>query len=231
MIYEYDFLNSNQLRQLVSIFDSGKYVDGARTGPKEKHIKDNTQQEDTELNKMMNASIHKIMRESIVSDLHPINRVSPCYQLKYGVGQHYADHVDYWNMWGNRTDYTAVITLNDDFEGGEHFIKIGSETIERKLEAGRILIYPSDYIHGVRPVTKGVRKCVTFWMESSIPDPTMRYYITEMNKVHVKLIEHFELTQFEGGNDIFGIKTNRDIITALDHVVCGITKRSLHLRN
>tara|TARA_B100000427_G_scaffold11171_1_gene9307 strand:- start:514 stop:1179 length:666 start_codon:yes stop_codon:yes gene_type:complete len=221
MIYEYDFLNSNQIRQLVSLFDSGRFVDGARTGPKDKRVKDNTQQEDTELNKMMNASIHKFMRESIVSDLHPINRVSPCYQLKYEEGQHYDDHVDYWNMWGNRTDYTAVITLNDDFEGGEHYIKIGTETIERKLEAGKILIYPSDYVHGVRPVTSGVRKCVTFWIESSIPDPTMRYYITEMNKLHLKLIERFEESEYE----------DREILTALDHVVCGITKRSLMMRN
>ena len=35
MIYEYDFLDRNQLRQMLSVFDSGKYVDGARTGPKE----------------------------------------------------------------------------------------------------------------------------------------------------------------------------------------------------
>tara|TARA_B100001996_G_scaffold255870_1_gene198841 strand:+ start:198 stop:869 length:672 start_codon:yes stop_codon:yes gene_type:complete len=223
MIYEYDFLNSNQIRQLVSIFDSGRFVDGAITGPKDKRVKDNTQQEDTELNKMMNASIHKFMRESIVSTLHPINRVSPCYQLKYEEGQHYADHVDYWNMWGNRTDYTAVVTLNDDFEGGEHYIKIGTETIERKLEAGKILIYPSDYVHGVRPVTSGVRKCVTFWIESSIPDPTMRYYITEMNKLHIKLVEHFEESETED--------ENRDILTTLDHVVCGLTKRSIQLRN
>ena len=231
MIYEYDFLNSNQLRQLVSIFDSGRYVDGAKTGPKEKHIKDNTQQEDPELNKMMNASIAKFLRNSVISDLHPLNKVSPCLMLKYEEGQHYAEHVDYWKMNGIRTDYTAVITLNNDFEGGEHFIKIGSETIERKLEAGRILFYPSDYIHGVRPVTSGVRKCVTFWMESSIPDPAMRYYITELNKVHGKLIEHFELTEFEGGDGGFGIKTNRDIINALNQVVCGITKRSTLMRN
>ena len=48
--------------------------------------------------------------------------------------------------------------------GGEHFIKIGTETIERKLEPGKILIYQSDFVHGVRPVTNGVRKCVTFWL-------------------------------------------------------------------
>ena len=223
MIYEYDFLNSNQLRQLVSIFDSGRFVDGAKTGPKEKHIKDNKQQDDPELNKMMNTSIAKFMRNSLVSNIHPLNKVSPVLMLKYEEGQHYAEHVDYWNMYGIRTDYTAVILLNDDFEGGEHFIKIGEETIERKPEAGRILFYPSEHVHGVRPVTSGVRKCVTFWIESSIPDPTMRYYITEMNKLHIKLVEHFEESETED--------ENRDILTTLDHVVCGLTKRSIQLRN
>ena len=216
MIYEYDFFDYNQLRQILSLFDAGKFVDGARTGPKEKDIKDNTQQEDIELNKMANTAIAKIMRESPISDLHPFNKLSPCYMLKYEVGQHYADHVDYWNMWGNRTDYTAVINLNEDYEGGEHFLKIGTETIERKLEAGKILIYPSDYIHGVRPITSGVRKCLTFWLESSIPDPTMRYYITEFNKLLYKIQEQ---------------DVDRETLLLLDHVRCGIIKRAVQMRN
>ena len=224
MIYEYDFLDTNQLRQVVSIFDAGKFVDGAATGPKDKHVKDNTQQDDVELNKMVNSAIHKIMLNSVISDLHPLNKVSPVYMLKYEEGQHYADHVDYWNMWGNRTDYTAVITLNDDFEGGEHFIKIGTETIERKIEPGRILIYPSDYVHGVKPVTSGVRKCVTFWMESSIPDPTMRFYITELNKLFLKINE-----QDSEGNLISNV--DRETLLLLDHVRCGIIKHCIQLRN
>ena len=176
MIYEYDFFDSNQLKQILSLFNSGKFVDGARTGSKDKFVKDNTQQIDIDLNKMANTAITKILRESPIYHLHPLNKVSPCYMLKYELGQHYADHVDYWEMWGSRTDYTAVITLNDDYEGGEHFIKIGPETIEKRLEPGKMLLYQSDFVHGVRPVTNGVRKCVTFWLESAIPDPTTRYY-------------------------------------------------------
>ena len=42
MIYEYDFFDSNQLKQILSLFNSGKFVDGARTGSKDKFIKDNT---------------------------------------------------------------------------------------------------------------------------------------------------------------------------------------------
>ena len=216
MIYEYDFFDSNQLKQILSLFNSGKFVDGARTGSKDKFIKDNTQQADIELNKMANAAIAKVIKESPISDLHPLNKCSPCYMLKYEEGQHYADHVDYWNMWGNRTDYTAVITLNEDYEGGEHFIKIGTETIERRLEAGRILIYPSDYIHGVRPVTSGVRKCLTLWLEISVPDPTMRFYITELNKLFYRIHEQ-------------GV--DRETLLLLDHVRCGIIKRSVQMRN
>ena len=59
MLYEYDFLDKNQLRQILSLFDAGKFVDGAITGTKEKEIKDNTQQEDIELNKMANAALGK----------------------------------------------------------------------------------------------------------------------------------------------------------------------------
>ena len=68
MIYEYDFFDSNQLRQVLSLFDAGKYVDGAITGPKEKEYKDNTQQEDIELNKMVNSAIAKVIGESHISN-------------------------------------------------------------------------------------------------------------------------------------------------------------------
>ena len=142
--------------------------------------------------------------------------------LKYEVGQHYAGHVDYWEMWGSRTDYTAVITLNDDYEGGEHFIEIGPETIEKKLKPGRILIYQSDFVHGVRPVTDGVRKCVTFWLQSAIPDPTMRYYITELNKIYDDI---HDMAKRAGRNE-----EDQQTLLTLDLVRCGIVKRSIEMR-
>jgi PKHD-type hydroxylase len=120
--------------------------------------------------------------------------------LKYEEGNHYADHSDFFEMWGTRTDYTVVVNLNDDYEGGEHFIKIGSERIERKLEPGKALVYPTEFLHGVNPITKGIRKCLTFWMESSIVDPTMRYYLVELNKLYHKIegsMEREDLVNFD----------------------------------
>ena len=82
MIYEYDFFDRNQLRQILSIFDAGKFVDGAISGSKDKFVKDNTQQEDIELNKMANSAIAKVIKESHIYHLHPLNKISPCYHVK-----------------------------------------------------------------------------------------------------------------------------------------------------
>ena len=81
MIHEYDFLDSNQLRQMISLFDAGKFVDGAKSGPKDKEVKDNTQQDDIEINKMVNTGIAKIMRSSEMCKEIPLNKCSPCFML------------------------------------------------------------------------------------------------------------------------------------------------------
>ena len=96
MIHEYDFLDSNQLRQMISLFDAGKFVDGAKSGPKDKKVKDNTQQDDIEINKMVNTGIAKIMRTSKMCKEIPLNKCSPCLMLKYEEGQHYYDHSDFF---------------------------------------------------------------------------------------------------------------------------------------
>ena len=85
-----------------------------------------------------------------------------------------------------------------------------------------MLLYQSDFIHGVRPVTNGVRKCVTFWLESAIPDPTMRYYITEMNKLYNNLHDTV-------ATGTFTPEDNYETLMMLDHVRCGIIKRSIQL--
>ena len=215
MIHEYDFLDSNQLRQMISLFDAGKFVDGAKSGPKDKEVKDNTQQDDIEINKMVNTGIAKIMRASKMCKEIPLNKCSPCLMLKYEEGQHYYDHSDFFEMNGCRTDYTAVINLNDDFEGGEHYINIGTEVIEKKPAAGRMLVYPTEFIHGVRPITSGVRKCITFWIESSVSDPFMREYILGLNRVYNKIHD-----QLDG-----------ETLRELDLVRMGIIRRSSIFRN
>lgn len=213
--YEFDFLDRNQLRQMLSLFDAGKFVDGAISGPKDKEVKNNHQQEDIDINKMVNSGIAKILRESTVTDIHILNKASPCMLLRYGEGQHYSDHVDAFDMWACRTDFTCVINLNDDYEGGEHYIKFGDNVVESKLEPGKLLMYPTEYIHGVRPVTHGVRKCITFWCESSIHDQVMRYYLADLNEFYYNICDNL----------------TREDTVKLDHIRMGLIRRSSVLRN
>ena len=163
MIYEYDFLDKNRLRQMMSLFDSGKFIDGAATGPKEKHVKDNTQQDDIEINKIVNQSITKILRQTELFRMHPLNKCSPCFLLKYEEGQHYDDHTDYYEVWGCRTDYTVVITLNDDYEGGS--MAFFNEEVQIRAGAGSVILFPANFMypHQIMDVTEGTRYSIVTW--------------------------------------------------------------------
>jgi len=61
---------------------------------------------------------------------------------------------------------SLTLLLNDDFEGGEFMINLGSENKARHIPCpkGRTIMFPSFMIHSVKPVTKGVRKSVVIWV-------------------------------------------------------------------
>ena len=67
-------------------------------------------------------------------------------------------HVDY-NEDNNYLEYTIVVYLNDDYEGGELYFN--EFDIKLKPKAGSIVMYPSTfpYTHESLEVLKG-RKCL-----------------------------------------------------------------------
>ena len=89
--------------------------------------------------------------------------------LRYGIGGHYAPHIDGRSIWvapnGDKIwrrstdrDLSIVLFLNDgngkDFDGGNFmFPELG---IEVPPKAGTLVCFPSDqnFLHGVSPVTK-----------------------------------------------------------------------------
>lgn len=73
-----------------------------------------------------------------------------------GAGIHVDNHQYYEDL-----TYSAVLYMNDDFEGGETiFPKLG---IERKPQKGSAIIFPSHLEHGVNLVTKGKRYTMNVW--------------------------------------------------------------------
>jgi predicted 2-oxoglutarate/Fe(II)-dependent dioxygenase YbiX len=86
--------------------------------------------------------------------------------LKYDVDGHYHAHVDTFINPGDAEcrKLTVLMFLNDDFEGGKLFIQNGHQKIYPPQNAGTCLVFPSFMLHGVEPVTKGIRRSIVTWL-------------------------------------------------------------------
>ncbi len=92
-----------------------------------------------------------------------INRYTPEFP-------HYGAHVDgAVRVRGDgervRTDLSCTVFLNDpeDYEGGELVMQDVGVSHRFKLPAGHAVLYPSDTLHEVTPVTCGERLACFFW--------------------------------------------------------------------
>jgi len=85
--------------------------------------------------------------------------------LMYEPDGHYNSHVDTFHAHSNETrKLTALAFLNDDFEGGQFYINANGNLYYPPQQAGTVLVFPSFMVHGVEPVTKGIRYSVVTWM-------------------------------------------------------------------
>jgi predicted 2-oxoglutarate/Fe(II)-dependent dioxygenase YbiX len=86
--------------------------------------------------------------------------------LKYGVGGHYVKHTDLIiDPHSPETrKLTVLLFLNSNFEGGQFFIENGHEKFYPPQNPGTLIVFPSFMLHGVEPVTKGIRRSIVTWM-------------------------------------------------------------------
>lgn len=95
-----------------------------------------------------------------------ITHANQCDYLIYDFDGHYHAHTDTF-MDPKQTDcrkLTVLAFLNDDFEGGRLFLQVGHKKMYPPQSVGTVLIFPSFILHGVEPVTKGIRRSVVTWM-------------------------------------------------------------------
>lgn len=89
-----------------------------------------------------------------------------CDYLIYDVDGHYHAHTDTF-MDPTQTEcrkLTVLAFLNEDFEGGRLFLQVGHDKIYPPQNSGTVLVFPSFILHGVEPVTKGIRRSVVTWL-------------------------------------------------------------------
>ncbi len=104
---------------------------------------------------------------------------------RYEIGMTYGAHIDNAMMGGFngiRTDLSLTIFLSNpsSYDGGELMIHlpVGEEAI--KLDAGEAIVYSSDTIHHVAPVTRGVRLAAISWIQSAIRDERLRVLLRDL---------------------------------------------------
>ena len=118
------------------------------------------------------------------------SRVYPPMFNRYGAGMAFGNHVDgaIRLMPGTgaklRTDVSATLFLTDpdDYDGGELLIEdtFGAQAV--KLPAGDMVIYPSNSVHRVSPVTRGERVASFFWIESMVRDDAQRTLLFDLDQ-------------------------------------------------
>lgn len=82
--------------------------------------------------------------------------------LRYQGGQEYLAHYDGGGE--SRRVVSAILYLNDNYEGGE--IEFPNFDIKIKPQAGMLILFPSNYAytHIAHPVTEGTKYAIVTWL-------------------------------------------------------------------
>lgn len=103
--------------------------------------------------------------------LHDIEVIETIQYTRYTEDQYYDWHVDSHDVWLNyERKISGVVFLDDpdDYEGGElEVITNGSPERSQviKPQKGEIAFFASNMPHRARPVTKGTRRSLVFWVQ------------------------------------------------------------------
>ena len=189
MIRKLSLLSAAQISDLMRISAAAKYVDGKISNPHSK-VKNNQQLHDPQAYQQTS----KILFDAMVgsAEFHEFafpKKIAPPLMTKYGVGQNYGLHPD--NSTINlpdgplRSDLSCTIFLNDpgSYEGGALHILLGDQHIRFREAPGTAVIYPSNTLHEVEPVTKGERQVAITFIESKIADNAKRTLMFDLNEV------------------------------------------------
>lgn len=184
-----EFLNDAEVAELRRIAQSAPFVDGRISNPHNK-AKVNEQLHDPAAYQKSSEILRAAMSRSpeFIEFAFPV-AMAPPMMTRYRPGMKYGAHADsaFIQLPGAtlRSDLSCTIFLNDpgDYEGGELLVRLGDSELRFKLKPGEGIVYPSDSLHQVVPVTKGERLVAITFIQSRVQDPFRRNLLFELNEV------------------------------------------------
>jgi len=182
-------LNPEEVAECRRIAAAAPFIDGRVSNP-HNTAKQNEQLHDQSAYQQSSELLRQAMLRSaeFLEFAFPV-AFAPPMMTRYGPGMKYGAHADaaFIQLPGAtiRSDLSSTIFLNDptDYDGGELHIRLGDADLMFKLKPGEAIVYPSDSLHQVVPVTKGERLVAITFIQSRIQDPFRRNMLFELNEV------------------------------------------------
>jgi PKHD-type hydroxylase len=176
--------------------DAAPWLPGKRTaGPAARGVKENLQAdgEDKRIQALERFVTDALRQHPMFEIAARPRRLSRIMFSRYEPGMTYGAHTDDALMGPEenrlRTDlaFTLFLSEPDSYEGGALSIEsaLGEQSI--KLEAGDAILYPAGSIHGVAPVTSGVRLAAVGWVQSLAPEAERRDILFELSLARARL--------------------------------------------
>lgn len=184
-----DLLGPDQLAELQRIAAAAAFVDGRISNP-HNQAKQNLQLHD----QASYQSSAKIVAQALAASeafrnfAFPVT-VAPPLLTMYEPGMRYGAHADaaFIQLPGGsiRSDLSCTVFINDpaSYEGGALTIHLGERSVAFRGAPGSAIVYPSDTLHEVTPVTLGHRLVAITFIQSRIADPFRREMLYEVNEV------------------------------------------------
>ena len=151
---------------------STEWIDGRSTAlGKAKEIKRNLQLKNGDTYKNFSREILNFLQKDDVVKAYafPTKFFSFLFS-RTGKGMFYGPHCDMPHHQNGRRDLSFTLFLNEpsEYKGGELILNIPPLRPSIKLQAGEIIIYPTQYLHEVAKVTDGERFVCVGWIHSQI---------------------------------------------------------------
>lgn len=118
-------------------------------------------------------AVHALNQRIAAASLTKVEHGEHLHILRYGVGQEFKPHVDWSEGIDNQRIKTALVYLNEEFEGGETFFP--KADLKVKGETGDAIVFRNasdngepdrNAIHAGLPVTSGVKLIASRWIRA-----------------------------------------------------------------
>ncbi|HKU91958.1 MAG TPA: Fe2+-dependent dioxygenase [Sphingomicrobium sp.] len=182
-------LTEAEVAECRRIAASAKFVDGRISNP-HNTAKQNEQLHDAAPYQQSSELLRQaLIRSEEFRNFAFAYALAPPMMTRYKPGMKYGAHADAAFLplpQGTiRSDLSCTIFLNEpeDYDGGELHIRLGDADLSFKLRPGEAVVYPSDTLHEVVPVTKGERLVAITFIQSRIQDPFRRNLLFTLNEI------------------------------------------------